>query len=67
MTARKKKSQGRSSARRVANKASDQPKRRGLPDKASIVSTGSFVSPAGRRFKILRTNEKDEYDQETED
>lgn len=37
-------------------------KRRGLPDKTSIVSTKVFQSPTGKRFNIVRTNERDEYE-----
>jgi hypothetical protein len=34
----------------------------GLPDPASVVSERVFVSPKGRRYRILRTTEKDPYD-----
>jgi hypothetical protein len=34
----------------------------GLPDPESIVSERILVSPKGRRYRILRTTEKDPYD-----
>jgi hypothetical protein len=34
----------------------------GLPDPESIVSERIFISPKGRRYRILRTTEKDPYD-----
>jgi hypothetical protein len=34
----------------------------GLPDKATIVSERTFTSPKGRRYRIIRTTEKDPYD-----
>jgi hypothetical protein len=37
-------------------------KRSGLPDPASVVSVKRFVSPGGRRYRILRTDEDDAYD-----
>jgi hypothetical protein len=34
----------------------------GLPDPESVVSERVFVSPKGRRYRVLRTTEKDPYD-----
>jgi hypothetical protein len=34
----------------------------GLPDPKSVVSERIFISPKGRRYRILRTTEKDSYD-----
>jgi hypothetical protein len=34
----------------------------GLPDPKSVVSERVFISPKGRRFRILRTTDKDPYD-----
>jgi hypothetical protein len=34
----------------------------GLPDPGAIVSETVLVSPKGRRYRILRTDEKDAYD-----
>jgi hypothetical protein len=36
--------------------------RPGLPDKESVVSEKTLVSPKGRRYRILKTNERDAYD-----
>jgi hypothetical protein len=34
----------------------------GLPDPESVVSERVFISPKGRRYRILRTSEQDPYD-----
>ena len=34
----------------------------GLPDPKSVVSERVVISPKGRRFRILRTTDKDPYD-----
>jgi hypothetical protein len=34
----------------------------GLPDPKSVVSERVFISPKGRRYRILRTTDKDPYD-----
>jgi hypothetical protein len=34
----------------------------GLPDKETIVSERMFTSPKGKRYRIIRTTEKDPYD-----
>ncbi len=46
-------------------KTSDTTRRSGqsgawLPDKSSVVSAKTFVSPKGRHYRILRTDEFDE-------
>ena len=41
-------------ARKAANPA--------LPDPESVVSERVFISPKGRRYRILRTTDKDPYD-----
>jgi hypothetical protein len=33
-----------------------------LPDPESVVSEREFISPKGRRYRILRTTDKDPYD-----
>jgi hypothetical protein len=41
------------------------PRRRrnpGLPNPATVVSERMFTSPKGRRYRIIKTNEKDPYD-----
>ena len=37
-------------------------RRAGLPDDASVVAETEFTSPKGTRYRILKTNEKDPYD-----
>jgi len=37
-------------------------RRAGLPDEASVVAETEFTSPKGTRYRILKTNEKDPYD-----
>lgn len=56
------KSQKHARAHRAGDKTMRLKKRRGLPDKTSIVSTKVFQSPTGKRFNIVRTNERDEYE-----
>lgn len=34
----------------------------GLPDPGLIVAKRTFVSPKGTRYEVLRTNEKDAYE-----
>lgn len=34
----------------------------GLPDKETVISERTFVSPKGKRYRIIRTTEKDPYD-----
>ena len=38
------------------------PPRPGLPKEDSVVEEKPFVSPKGRRYRILRTDETDPYD-----
>jgi hypothetical protein len=37
--------------------------RPGLPAKSSILSERMFVSPGKRRYRIIRTSERDPYDE----
>jgi hypothetical protein len=34
----------------------------GLPDPATVVSERTFTSPKGKRYRIIKTTEKDPYD-----
>lgn len=43
------------------------PRNPGLPDPKTVVSERTFVSPKGRRFRIIRTTEKDPYDPDDND
>jgi len=36
----------------------------GLPNETSIVAERAFLSPKGKRYRIIRTNETDPYDDE---
>jgi hypothetical protein len=38
--------------------------RPGLPDPEEIVAEHSFVSPKGKRYRVLRTNERDAYEED---
>ena len=37
-------------------------RRPGLPNESSIVAEMEFTSPKGTKYRVLRTNEKDAYD-----
>jgi hypothetical protein len=37
-------------------------RRRGLPDEASILDTKTFTSRTGKKYRIIKTCEKDAYD-----
>ena len=39
-----------------------RPRNPGLPDPKTIVSERTFISPKGRRYRIITTTEKDPYD-----
>ena len=54
----------RKGSRKAAGKAPDatRPRNPGLPDPKTVVSERLFVSPKGRRFRIITTTEKDPYD-----
>lgn len=34
----------------------------GLPDKDTVISERLFTSPKGKRYRIIKTTEKDPYD-----
>ena len=40
-----------------------KPPRPGLPSPESVVEEKVFVSPKGAKYRILRTNEVDEYEE----
>lgn len=52
----------RASPDKPADKPARAKPRPGLPDKSSIVSVKTFVSPKGNRYRIIETNETDAYD-----
>jgi hypothetical protein len=49
-------------AKRKGRKMSGKAPNPGLPDPESVVSERVLISPKGRRYRILRTTEKDSYD-----
>jgi hypothetical protein len=55
------KRKGRRKPRKEAT-ATVWPRNPGLPDPKTVVSERTLISPRGRRFRILRTTEKDPYD-----
>ena len=34
----------------------------GLPDKETVIGERTFVSPKGKRYRIIKTTERDPYD-----
>jgi len=48
--------------RKTTSKKKKKP-RRGLPDPESVVDVLEMVSPTGKPFRILRTNEVDGYEE----
>jgi hypothetical protein len=55
---------GRGKRPRDGNREKRRP---GLPDPAAIVEVNRFTSPKGKRYRIIRTTEKDPYDDENSD
>ena len=53
---------GADNAGRDGEPVSQRKMRRGRPNPASIVSEKTFVSPGGKRYGIIRTDEQDAYD-----
>lgn len=53
----------RNALNQQAQEADDRPRRPGLPAKSSILSEKTFVSPGKRRYRILKTTERDPYDE----
>jgi hypothetical protein len=39
------------------------PGRTGMPDSDSIIEEKEFESPSGKKYRILKTDERDEYEQ----
>jgi hypothetical protein len=40
--------------------------RRGLPADESVIETKPFTSPKGRKYRIIKTREKDGYEEDGE-
>jgi hypothetical protein len=49
--------------KRPAPRAAPAKRRAGLPDEASVVSEATLVSPKGTIYRVVRTSEKDPYEQ----
>ncbi|HEX8173108.1 MAG TPA: hypothetical protein VF824_21420 [Thermoanaerobaculia bacterium] len=47
----------------MTSKKKPTPKRPGLPAKESVVEERTLVSPRGAKYRILRTNEVDGYEE----
>lgn len=43
-------------------RAEARKRRPGLPNESSIVAEMEFTSPRGTKYRVLRTNERDAYD-----
>jgi hypothetical protein len=41
-------------------------RRPGLPDESTVVSEETFTSPKGRRYRILKTRQTDQYEEPRE-
>jgi hypothetical protein len=41
---------------------SSRPRNPGLPNKETIIAERPFTSPKGKRYRIIKTTEKDPYD-----
>jgi hypothetical protein len=56
---------GKGEGRRGKNAAdgSREKRRPGLPHPSEIVGESAFTSPKGKRYRIIRTTEKDPYDE----
>jgi hypothetical protein len=52
--------------RRKKPRSSSEPNP-GLPDKATVISEREFISPKGKRYRIIRTTERDPYDPPDDD
>ena len=50
-------------AGRPSNKTARRTKRRGLPPASSVLSEEIFISPGNKRYRILKTSERDSYDE----
>ena len=46
-----------------AEETGERARRPGLPARSSILSEKTFVSPGKKRYRILRTSERDPYDE----
>ena len=61
--ASKKKGRAKSSTPLKVSVGQERPPRAGMPAQDSIISETTFVSPKGKVYRILKTNEMDAYDE----
>jgi hypothetical protein len=59
---RRRKVERRETGAAEAGRAAARRRRAGLPDPGAVVSEVEFTSPAGGRYRILRTDETDAYE-----
>lgn len=52
----------RSDAEPPPPEGAEPARRPGLPEKASVVGSKTFTSPKGKKYRIIKTTEKDPYD-----
>jgi hypothetical protein len=57
----------RTKSRSQSPRKRDQAPNPGLPDEQTVVSERTFTSPKGKRYRIIRTTEKDPYDPPDDD
>jgi hypothetical protein len=62
MSRSKEKDAGASQTNNSTAESTQGKSRPGLPNKASVVSEKTFISPKGKRYRIIRTDEMDAYD-----
>jgi hypothetical protein len=48
---------------RQPNKTGRRTKRPGLPPQSSVLSEETFISPRNKQYRILKTSERDSYDE----
>jgi hypothetical protein len=63
---------GKGSSREEVKKRRKKPKpssepNPGLPDEATVISEREFTSPKGKRYRIIKTTQRDPYDPPDDD
>ena len=54
---------------RTEDQAADRPapkRRKGLPSPSTVISETTITSPKGRVYRVIRTTQKDQYDEPAE-
>lgn len=65
-TENKKKLKVASEKKNVSKTKTEKPRRAGLPAPDSIISEVTFISSKGKKYRIIKTTEKDAYDKNGE-